>query len=127
MKHVWVTTLVCGFMPIIALAQPVPVDEQKARAIVHQALERYQARTQQSAAPSAYAPVATQQGQQVNINTADAQTLASVLKGIGPKKAQAIVEWRKLHGAFRSVSQLAEVKGIGDATVEKNRVLIVLQ
>ena len=60
-------------------------------------------------------------GETVNINTADAATLDRVLVNIGPSKAQAIVEYRKAHGAFRSAEQLAEVKGVGLKTVEKNR------
>ncbi|MEZ5545205.1 MAG: helix-hairpin-helix domain-containing protein [Lysobacteraceae bacterium] len=57
----------------------------------------------------------------VNINTADAATLADGLNGIGPAKAAAIVEYRKANGPFKSADQLASVKGIGLTTVEKNR------
>ncbi len=53
----------------------------------------------------------------VNINTADAETLAS-LEGIGAAKAQAIIQYREQHGAFTSVEQLVEVKGIGEKTLE---------
>ena len=60
-------------------------------------------------------------GERVNINTADAATLDRVLDGVGPSKAEAIVQYRKANGAFRSVEQLASVKGIGLATVERNR------
>lgn len=56
----------------------------------------------------------------ININTADATMLAS-LNGIGERKAMAIIDYRKQHGPFKSVEQLTEVKGIGDALVEKNR------
>lgn len=56
----------------------------------------------------------------VNINTADAATLDRVLVGIGPSKAQAIVAYRKAHGAFRSVDALTDVKGIGPATIKRN-------
>lgn len=62
----------------------------------------------------------------VNINTADAATLDKVLTNVGPAKAEAIVEHRKEHGAFRSVEQLAMVKGIGLRTVELNRERIEL-
>ncbi len=62
----------------------------------------------------------------VNINTADAPTIAKELKGIGEKKAQAIVNYRKQHGPFKTVESLTEVKGIGLKTVEKNRSLIKL-
>lgn len=57
----------------------------------------------------------------VNINTADASTLAERLNGIGQAKAEAIVAHRETNGPFKSVDQLAEVKGIGLKTVEKNR------
>jgi len=60
----------------------------------------------------------------VNINTADAAALSDGLKGVGPAKAAAIVEYRKANGPFKSADQLASVKGIGLATVEKNRDLI---
>lgn len=65
-------------------------------------------------------------GERVNINTADAATLDRVLVGIGPSKAEAIVVYRKTNGAFRSADQLASVKGIGLATIEKNRDRIVV-
>lgn len=62
----------------------------------------------------------------ININTADAATLDQVLVNVGPAKAKAIVAYRKANGAFRSAEQLALVKGIGLATVEKNRDRIVV-
>ena len=58
---------------------------------------------------------------QVNINTADAETISTELTGIGLSKAEAIVEYRKKHGPFKSVDDLSLVKGIGEKTVEKNR------
>lgn len=65
-------------------------------------------------------------GERVNINTADAATLDRVLDGVGPSKAEAIVAHRKANGAFKSVDQLAAVKGIGLSTVERNRDRIVI-
>ena len=65
-------------------------------------------------------------GETVNINTADAATIDRVLVNVGPTKAQAIVDYRKANGAFRSAEQLALVKGIGLKTVEKNRERIVV-
>ena len=62
----------------------------------------------------------------ININTADVQTLTD-LKGIGPKKAAAIIAWRKANGSFKTIEQLAEVKGIGAATIEANRKNIRVQ
>ncbi|MCC7463910.1 MAG: helix-hairpin-helix domain-containing protein [Gammaproteobacteria bacterium] len=57
----------------------------------------------------------------VNINSADAATIARELKGIGLSKAQAIVDYRQKHGAFRSADELASVRGIGQKTIEDNR------
>jgi competence protein ComEA len=57
----------------------------------------------------------------VNINTADAATLSRELKGIGAKRAEAIVEYRRKFGPFRSAEELALVKGIGPAAIQKNR------
>ncbi len=56
----------------------------------------------------------------VNVNTADATTLAASLDGVGMAKAQAIVSYRKAHGAFKSEADLAKVKGIGDKTLARN-------
>lgn len=61
---------------------------------------------------------------QVNINTADAATMAREFKGIGLKRAQSIVEYRQKHGPFKSADELALVKGIGPAAISKNRDLI---
>lgn len=63
----------------------------------------------------------------VNINTADANALAASLDGVGPAKAAAIVAYRAKHGAFTSADQLADVKGIGKATIDKNRAHILLR
>lgn len=63
----------------------------------------------------------------VNINSADAATLDRELHGIGAVKAQAIVEYREANGPFASVDELLEVKGIGAATLEKNRPKLSIQ
>lgn len=52
----------------------------------------------------------------VNINKANASTLAAYLKGIGANKAEAIVKYRKANGNFKSTSDLTNVPGVGDAT-----------
>ena len=57
----------------------------------------------------------------VNINTADAATLARELKGVGETRAQAIIEHRSQHGPFRSIEELSLVKGIGPKVIEQNR------
>ncbi|MDO6562761.1 ComEA family DNA-binding protein [Amphritea sp. 1_MG-2023] len=56
----------------------------------------------------------------VNINTATADQLAEVLQGIGPSKAKAIITYRETNGPFKTIDELANVKGIGSATVAKN-------
>ena len=61
---------------------------------------------------------------QVNINTAGPAELAAALKGVGLRKARAIISYREKFGEFVSVDQLAEVKGIGARTVERNRAAI---
>ncbi|MEZ8103690.1 ComEA family DNA-binding protein [Vibrio clamense] len=56
----------------------------------------------------------------VNINTASAEELATLLKGVGKKRAQDIVDYRKANGEFQSAEELTNVKGIGRSTLEKN-------
>lgn len=55
----------------------------------------------------------------IDINKATASELMQ-LDGIGEKKAQAIVKFRKKHGKFTSAQDLLNVPGIGEATVKKN-------
>lgn len=62
----------------------------------------------------------------VNINTADAVSIAKALDGIGPAKAAAIVAWREEHGPFKSVDEVGQVKGVGAETLERNRSAIQL-
>ena len=62
----------------------------------------------------------------ISINKASAQILADTLMGVGLKKAEEIVAWREKNGAFTAIEQLLEVKGIGGATLAKNRHLIGL-
>lgn len=57
----------------------------------------------------------------VDINTADAQTLAQALDGVGAAKAQAIIDYRQANGPFKAVDDLEKVRGIGKSTLEKNR------
>ena len=57
----------------------------------------------------------------VNVNTADAKTLARELDGIGKAKADAIVAYRQKNGPFKSADDLAKVKGLGKKLVEQNR------
>ena len=61
----------------------------------------------------------------VNINQANAATIAKSLDGIGPSRAEAIVAWREAHGPFKKADDLKHVKGIGKATIERNRSAIL--
>lgn len=62
----------------------------------------------------------------VDLNTADAATLARELKGIGPARAEAIVAWREAHGPFKSPEDLVKVQGIGERVLEDNRSLMTV-
>ena len=64
---------------------------------------------------------------QVNINTADADTLSNELSGIGQSKAEAIVAYRDQHGPYQQLEDLANVKGIGHSTIEKNKSKMILE
>ena len=66
-------------------------------------------------------------GQPVNINAADAKTLAASLDDIGTTKAEAIVAYRAAHGPFTAAAQLSQVKGIGEKTIAKNTAFIKLK
>ena len=54
----------------------------------------------------------------INLNTATQAELEEI-KGIGPAKAKAIIDYRKQHGDFKTINQLDNVHGIGEATVTK--------
>ena len=56
----------------------------------------------------------------VNVNEADAASIANMLVGIGISRAQAIVDYRDQYGRFYSAQELTSVKGVGQSTVEKN-------
>lgn len=62
----------------------------------------------------------------ININTASKQDLDDGLADIGPARAQSIVQWRDIHGPYASVDDLAEVPGISEKFVEKNRSLLTV-
>lgn len=63
---------------------------------------------------------------QVDINHADAKTLAESMSGVGLVKAEAIIAYRNSNGPFTRVEDLAKVKGIGERTIAANRNSIVI-
>ncbi len=65
--------------------------------------------------------------QPVNINQADAETLAQNLDGVGHSRAEAIVKYRKAYGPFLAVDDLLEVKGVGPSILDNNRERITLE
>lgn len=57
----------------------------------------------------------------VNINTATAESLAVNIKGVGLKKAEAIIAYRHANGPFKSIDELVKVKGIGQKLIVNNK------
>lgn len=63
----------------------------------------------------------------VDINTASVEQLAEGLNGVGEAKAEAIVAYRESNGPFEHIDELVNVRGIGLATVDRNRDRINLE
>lgn len=74
---------------------------------------------QTAAVNSVVAPVT------IHLNQATLQQLQQ-LKGVGEKKAQAIIEYREQHGPFKQIEELKKVKGIGESTLLKNQAQLAL-
>ena len=74
------------------------------------------------------APAPAQQGVTgvVNVNVADSEQL-KLLPGVGPAKAQAILEYRKAKGPFKKIEDLLGVSGIGERALERMRPFVVLE
>ena len=64
--------------------------------------------------------------EKININTANAEQIASTMTGVGDSKAKAIIEYRSSHGKFKTLDALENVDGIGVKTIEKNKDKITL-
>ena len=64
--------------------------------------------------------------EQININTADKETLMSAINGVGDKKAEAIIQYRETNGSFKSIDELTNIKGIGQAMVDKHREVLTI-
>ena len=63
----------------------------------------------------------------VNVNKANATEIAEALTGIGKSKAEAIIKDREANGPFKNADDLTRVKGIGPATISKNKELILVK
>lgn len=69
-------------------------------------------------------PVLGFSAESININTANKETLMSVIKGVGEKKADAIITYRETNGPFKSIDDLTNVKGIGSDMIDKHREIL---
>ncbi len=65
-------------------------------------------------------PAAEQALKKINLNQATAQELTGSFKGIGKKRAEAIVAHREAHGGFKSIEDLAQVRGLGKSFVDSH-------
>ena len=63
----------------------------------------------------------------VNVNSADAETLARELNGVGHALAEAIIRDREQNGPFASPEELTRVRGIGEWILEMNRANILVE
>lgn len=73
------------------------------------------------------AQMQAQEAPRLDLNKADALTLQKELNGIGKAKAEAIVAYREANGPFASVDELLEIKGIGNALLERNRDKVMVE
>lgn len=71
--------------------------------------------------PAEIAESPTQLLNKIDLNKADVFTLTGSFKGIGKKRAQAIIAYRESHNGFKSIEELAEIRGLGSHFVEVNR------
>jgi competence protein ComEA len=92
--------LLLSFLPNLLLAAQAPQDEELAEMVAEKS--------------------------QVDINKADAETLALALEGIGLSKAREIVAHRERFGEFKTIDDLEQVRGIGPATIARNRDKILI-
>lgn len=65
-------------------------------------------------------PAVEQTLNRINLNKADVHELTGSFKGIGKKRAEAIITYREAHEGFKSVADLAQVRGLGQSFVDSN-------
>ena len=63
----------------------------------------------------------TKQASRLNLNSADAKSIADAVKGIGRQRAKKIIAYRTENGPFKSVNELSKIKGISQETINKIR------
>ena len=68
----------------------------------------------------ATAPITEQVIKKINLNKATVQELTGSFKGIGKKRAEAIVTYREANGGFKSIEELAKVRGLGQSFVDSH-------
>ncbi|MCF0150485.1 MAG: helix-hairpin-helix domain-containing protein [Firmicutes bacterium] len=95
-------------------AQELPVSLPLAQESVSSSPQKEQSTPAAAVPPQGEAS----RGEKLDINTADLAALIT-LKGIGPAKAQAILDYRQAYGGFVCIEELMQVKGIGQATFDK--------
>ena len=69
-------------------------------------------------------PIISFSAESININTADKETLMSVINGVGEKKAEAIIQFRDENGPFKSIDDLTKIKGIGQGMIDKHEKML---
>lgn len=110
---------VCATFSSATLAAPASGAKPPA---AHAAAPASHAKGQEAAKPAQE----EEEGVKVSINSATAEALSKALKGVGLKKAQAIVSYREEYGPFKSVEDLKQVPGMGGKLVERNLVNLKL-
>lgn len=99
--------MACSFTPYVTAAPAAPTEKIK---------------------PAVTAPAAAKsRAGTLNLNNANAAELTDKLVGVGPKKAEAIIAWRKANGGFKNPAQLMEVKGIGPSLYERNKAILSIR
>ena len=102
-------------------------DQQAQDAKLNKSNDQYYLSRPTVSSPSAKANTHSRvaSGTKISINSAGLEQLQQ-LNGAGPKKAQAIIDYRNQNGQFKTIEDLGNVKGIGAKFIEKNRAVLSL-